>query len=184
MSTSDTTLDTSLACDIRMNSALPAELQSRYQDPGVIRQLLAQTRTIAIVGLSKDPQRPSHFVASYLQYEGYRIIPVNPTADEILGERSYPNLLSIPEPVDLVDIFRPPSACVEIVQQAIVIQAKAVWMQLRIVNLEAAQMAVDAGLQVVVDRCVKIEHGRYSGSLHWVGMNTELITARKARRFF
>jgi uncharacterized protein len=176
--------DTSLACDIRLNSVLPAELARKYQEPALIRRLLAETRTIAVVGLSKDSQRPSHFVASYLQYEGYRIIPVNPTADEILGERAYPDLTSIPEPVDLVDIFRPAPACVEIVQQAIAIGAKAVWFQLRIINLEAARLAEEAGLAVVMDRCIKIEHGRYNGSLHWVGMNTEIITARKARRFF
>lgn len=176
--------DNTLACDIRMNSVLPPDLQPKYQEPALIRSILAQTRTIAIVGLSKDPQRPSYFVASYLKHEGYRIIPVNPSAAEILGERSYPDLLSIPEPVDLVDIFRPAAACVEIVQQAIDIEAKAVWLQLRIVNLEAARQAEEAGLRVVMDRCVKMEHGRYNGSLHWVGMNTELITARKARRFF
>src|SRR5690606_28321818 len=103
-----------LACDIRLNSVLTPEQQSRYQDPAMIRNLLADTRTIAVVGLSKDPQRPSYFVASYLKYEGYRVIPVNPTADEILGERCYPDLLSIPEPVDLVDIFRPAPATPEI----------------------------------------------------------------------
>lgn len=174
----------SLVCDIRMNSVLPAELQSKYQDPQRIRHLLAETRTIAMVGLSKDPQRPSYFVGSYLKYEGYKVIPVNPTADEILGERSYPDLLSIPGPVDLVDIFRPAPACLEIVQQAIEKRAKAIWMQLRIVNLEAARLAEEAGLEVIIDRCIKMEHGRYNGSLHWVGMNTELVTARKARRFF
>jgi predicted CoA-binding protein len=178
------TQDSALACEIRFNSVLPPELQRRYQDPALIRSILAETRTVAMVGLSKDPQRPSYFVASYLNYEGYRIIPVNPTAPEILGERSYPNLQSIPEPVDLVDIFRPAAACVEIVEQAIAIKAKAVWMQLRIVNLGAAQRAEGAGLQVVMDRCIKMEHGRYNGSLHWVGMNTEIVTARKARRFF
>lgn len=174
----------SLVCDIRMNSVLPPELQAKYQDPNRIRRILADTRTIAIVGLSKDSQRPSYFVGSYLNYEGYEVIPVNPTADEILGKRAYPDLLSIPGPVDLVDIFRPPAACVEIVQQAIQKQAKAVWLQLRIINLEAAKLAEDAGLDVIVDRCIKIEHGRYNGSLHWVGMNTELVTARKARRYF
>ncbi len=176
--------NTSLACDIRMNSVLPPALQEQYQNPVLIRSMLANTKTIAVVGLSKDPQRPSYFVASYLQYEGYRVIPVNPTATEILGERCYPDLLSIPEPVDMVDIFRPAAACIEIVQQAIAKQAKSIWMQLRIVNLEAAKLAEAAGLQVVIDRCVKMEHGRYSGSLHWVGMNTEIVTARKARRFF
>ncbi|MEZ4861617.1 MAG: CoA-binding protein [Caldilineaceae bacterium] len=175
---------TSLVCDIRMNSVLTPEQQAQYQNPATIRRILADTKTIAMVGLSKDPQRPSYFVASYLKYEGYRVIPVNPTADEILGERAYPDLLSVAEPVDLVDIFRPAPACDEIVEQAIAIGAKAVWMQLRIVNLNAAKRAEAAGLDVIIDRCVKMEHGRYNGSLHWVGMNTEIVTAKKARRFF
>jgi hypothetical protein len=178
------TSDNTLAGDVRLNSVLPPELQARYQDPGQIRKILADTKTIAVVGLSKDPQRPSYFVASYLKYEGYRIIPVNPTADEILGERCYPDLPSIPEPVDLVNVFRPPAACPEIAQGAIAIHAKALWLQLRIVNLTAAQLAEAAGLTVIMDRCIKIEHGRYTGSLHWVGMNTEIVTARKARRLF
>jgi uncharacterized protein len=175
---------TSLVCDIRMNSILPPALRPKYQNPDLIRDLLADTHTIAMVGLSKDPQRPSYFVASYLKYEGYRVIPVNPTASEILGERCYPDLLSIPDPVDMVDIFRPAQVCPEIVEQAIAKKAKSVWLQLRIFHLEAAQQAEAAGLQVVMDRCVKMEHGRYNGSLHWVGMNTEIISARKARRFF
>lgn len=175
---------TSLVCDIRLNSILPPELRPKYQNPDLIRNLLADTRTIAMVGLSKDSQRPSYFVASYLKYEGYRVIPVNPTASEILGERCYPDLLSIPEPVDMVDIFRPAAACPEIVEQAIASHAQSIWMQLRIFHLAAAQRAEAAGLQVVMDRCVKMEHGRYNGSLHWVGMNTEIISARKARRFF
>ena len=174
----------SLVCDIRMNSVLPPELQAKYQDPQRIRQILADTRTIAMVGLSKDSQHPNYFVGSYFKYEGYKIILVNPTAAEILGEHAYPDLLSVPGPIELVDMFRPPAACVEIVQQAIEKRVKAIWMQLRIVNLEAAKLAEATGLKVVIDRCVKMEHGRYSGSLHWVGMNTEIITARKARRFF
>lgn len=177
-------LGSSLASDPTLNSVLTPEQQRLYQDQGVIRTMLATSKTIAMVGLSPNTQRPSHFVASYLQYEGYRIIPVNPRADKILGEKSYPDLLSIPDPVDMVDIFRRPEECDEIVEQAIAIGAKSVWLQLQVVNETAAQMALDAGLQVVMDRCVKMEHGRYNGSLHWVGMNTEIITARRARRFF
>jgi predicted CoA-binding protein len=118
-----------------------------------------------------------------LQYEGYRIIPVNPRATEILGEKAYPDLLSIPEPVDMVDVFRSADECPAIAEQAVAIGAKGLWLQLRVISYEAAQIAEAGGLQVVMDRCVKMEHGRYNGSLHWVGMNTELITARKARRF-
>jgi predicted CoA-binding protein len=167
-----------------MNTVLSPELRATFQSPALIRKILGETKTIAMVGLSSNPQRPSYFVASYLKHEGYRIIPVNPTADTILGERSYADLLSIKEPVDMVDIFRRPAECTEVVRQAIAIQAKTVWLQLRVVNLEAARLAEAAGLQVVMDRCVKIEHGRYNGSLHWVGMNTEIVSARRAERFF
>ncbi len=173
-----------LSCDISLNSILPKHLQDRYQHPDLIRKILAESKTIALVGLSSDRQRPSFFVASYLQYEGYRIIPVNPKASTILGEKAYPDVRSIPEPVDLIDVFRRPEECEDIVRQAIEKKAKAVWFQLRIVNESAARLAETAGLRVVMDKCVKMEHGRYNGSLHWVGMNTEIITARKARRLY
>jgi predicted CoA-binding protein len=169
------------ACAITLNSALTPGQQRLYQDPLVIQRLLRDARTIAVVGLSTDPQRASWFVASYLKHEGYRVIPVNPKADRILGERAYPDLASIPEPVDLVDVFRPAAECLAIAQQAVAIRAKALWLQLRLVSLEAAEFAASNGLDVVVDRCVKMEHGRYGGRLHWAGMNTEIISARKAR---
>ncbi len=172
----------SVACAITLNSALTPEQQRLYQDPLVIQRILRDTRTIAIVGLSTDPQRASSFVASYLMKEGYRIIPVNPKADRILGERAYPDLASIPEPVDLVDVFRPAAECLSVAEQAVSIKARALWLQLRLVNLVAAEFASRGGLDVVLDRCVKMEHGRYSGRLHWGGMNTEIISARKARR--
>lgn len=174
----------SLVVDVSMNTILPEEERLKYQDPGTIRTILSTTRTIAIVGLSPKSERPSYFVGSYLKYEGYQFIPVNPRATEILGEKCYPDLLSIPEPVDMVVVFRQPEECLEIAQQAVQIGAKTLWLQLRIVNLEAAQLAREAGLNVVMDRCVKIEHGRYSGSLHWVGMNTEIISARRGQRYF
>jgi predicted CoA-binding protein len=170
-----------IACAVTLNSALTPEQQRLYQDPFVIQRLLREARTIAIVGLSTDPQRASWFVASYLKKEGYRIIPVNPGADRILGEKAYPDLASIPEPVDLVDVFRPAPECLSIAGQAVAIKAKALWLQLRLVNLEAAELASRNGLAVVLDRCVKMEHGRYCGRLHWGGMNTEIISARKAR---
>lgn len=173
----------SLASDVSMNTLLPEEVRDKYINPSLIRDVLSQTKIIAMVGLSPKKQRPSNFVASYLTYEGYRVIPVNPRATEIYGEKAYPDLLSIPDKVDLVNIFRRPEECVDIVKDAIQIGAKAVWLQLRVINLEAAQLAEEAGLKVVMDRCLKIEHGRYNGSLHWVGMNTEIITARKARRY-
>ena len=170
-----------LACAITLNSALTPEQQRLYQDPLVIQRLLREARTIAIVGLSSDPQRASWFVASYLKNEGYRIIPVNPKADAILGERAYPDLASIPDKVDMVDVFRPASECLAVARQAVAIGAGALWLQLRLVNIEAAELAAKSGLAGGGDRCVKMEHGRYFGRLHWAGMNTEIISARKAR---
>lgn len=170
------------ACAVTLNSSLTPEQQRRFQDPLVIQRLLREARTVAIVGLSTDPQRASWFVASYLQKAGYRVIPVNPKAGEILGEKCYPDLASIPEPVDLVDVFRPASECLAVARQAVAARAKALWLQLKLVNIEAAELAAAAGLEVVVDRCVKMEHGRYHGGLHFAGMNTEIVTARRSRR--
>jgi predicted CoA-binding protein len=169
-------------CSIDLNTTLTPEQRARYQDPDTIRELLDTSRTIAMVGLSSDRQKASYFVGSYLRYEGYRIVAVNPRGGQVLGEPCYPDLRSIPEKVDLVDVFRPASECLSIVEQAIEIGARAVWMQLRIIDFEAAEKAVAAGLKVVMDRCVKMEHGRYGGSLHWAGMNTEIISARKPAR--
>lgn len=163
---------------------LTAEERALYQHPDDIRHLLGTAHTIAMVGLSPKSERPSNFVASYLLSEGYKVIPVNPRVDEILGQRSYPDLKSIPEKVDIVDIFRQAAACDAITDEAIEIGAKAVWQQLSIINKAAAAKASAAGLTSIVDRCIKMEHGRYNGNLHWVGMNTEIITAKKARRFF
>lgn len=174
----------SLAVDVSMNSMLPEAERLKYQDPGMIRTILSTSKTVAIVGLSPKPERPSYFIGSYLVSEGYRVIPVNPRATEIFGQKAYPDLASIPEPVDVVNVFRQPEECVEVAQQAVAIHAKTLWLQLRIVNLEAARIAEEAGLRVIMDRCMKVEHGRYSGSLHWVGMNTELISARRGRRYF
>jgi len=175
-----------LSCDITLNSVLSPELQAKYQNPDLIRRVLRDTRTIAMVGLSSHAQKASHFVATYLQYEGYRVIPVNPHVDELLGEKAYPDLLSIPRDirVDLVDVFRPAIEAPDIARQAVKIGAKALWLQLRIVSPEAAEIAEEGGLDVVMDKCVKMEHGRYNGSLHWVGMNTEIITAKKSRRWY
>lgn len=173
---------TSIACDISMNTRLTPEERRLYQDAEVIRDLLHRASTVAIVGLSDKKERASNFVGSYLKSEGYKIIPVNPLKQEILGEKSYPDLKSIPMQVDIVDIFRRPDEIVPIVKEAIEIKAKAIWMQLGIVNREAAELARAAGLLVVMDRCMKMEHGRYSGALHWAGMNTEIVTAKKAGR--
>ncbi|CAN5435317.1 CoA-binding protein [soil metagenome] len=176
-------LGTSLSCDISMNTRLSADERNKYQNSDVIRKILNSSKTIAIVGLSDKKERASNFVGSYLKSEGYTIIPVNPLKQEILGEKCYPDLASIPVPVDIVDIFRRPDECVNVVKEAIAINAKAIVMQLGIVNREAAELAQANGLMVIMDRCLKMEHGRYNGNLHWAGMNTEIITAKKVSRF-
>ena len=140
--------------------------------------ILDRYRSIAMVGLSTNPYRPSYFAAMYLKAEGYTIIPVNPRADEILGRRCYGSLKQIPEPVEIVDIFRPAPAVPPIVEEAIEIGAKVVWMQLGVINYEAAERARDAGLQVVMDQCAKIEHARFFGGLHTLGLNTGVLSSR------
>ena len=175
-------LGSGASCAISLNTVLTPEQQALYQDQDTIREILGNARTIAIVGLSADRQKASYFVATYLKREGYRVIPVNPRGGTILGETVYPDLTSIPEKVDVVDVFRPAAELPDIVEQAIAIGAKAVWTQLKIINFEAAEKARTAGISVVMDKCVKMEHGRFSGSLHWAGMNTEIITARRANR--
>ena len=144
-----------------------------------LRRILREARTIAVVGLSANWFRPSYFAAKYMQDHGYRIIPVNPTYQEVLGQKCYPNLAAIPGPVDIVDCFRKPQEMIEIAHAAVAIRAKVLWMQLGIVNPEAAKIAVDAGLDVVMDRCVKIEHARILGGLNWAGVNTGVISARR-----
>ena len=173
-----------LACDLTLNSKLSPELRAKYQNTQVIRKVLGEARTIAMVGLSTNPQKASQFVATYLRYKGYRIVPVNPRETVIMGETCYPDLQSIPFPVDIVDVFRPPAACPDIARAAVEIGARVIWLQLTIASIEAAEIAEAGGLRVVMDRCLKMEHGRYDGSMHWVGMNTGIITAKKARRWF
>jgi len=144
-----------------------------------LRRILKTNHTIAVVGLSADWYRPSYFAAKYMQEHGFRIIPVNPKYDEILGEKCYPNLKAIPEPVDIVDVFRKPDDCVPIAQDAVAIGAKVLWLQLGVVNEEAARVAEAGGLEVVMDRCVKIEYARLFGGLGWFGVNTKVISARR-----
>ena len=145
-----------------------------------IKRILTENSTIAIVGLSAKWNRPSHFAAKYMREYGYKVIPVNPGYDEILGEKSYKSLLDIPEPVDIVDIFRRSKDVPPIVEDAIEIGAKVVWMQLTVVNEEAAQRARDAGLEVIMNRCVKIEHGRIFGGINYLGVNRRLISSKKS----
>ncbi len=142
-------------------------------------RILRENRTIAMVGLSSNPFRPSHFAAIYMLSEGYNVIPVNPREQEILGRRCYSSLRDIPEKVDMVDIFRDPGAVPPIVEEAIAIGAKVIWMQLGVINELAAQRARAAGLEVVMDACVKIEHARFFGGLSTIGLNTGVITAKR-----
>jgi predicted CoA-binding protein len=148
-----------------------------------LRRILTRSRTIAVVGLSANWYRPSYFAAKYMRDHDYRVIPVNPTYDEVMGERCYPDLPSANEgaavPIDIVDCFRQPSEIPPIARDAIAIGAKVLWMQLGIRNDEAAQLASDAGLDVVMNRCVKIEHARLMGGLNWAGVNTGVISARR-----
>ena len=146
--------------------------------PG-IRRILKENRTVAMVGLSEKWFRPSHFAAKYLQIHGYRVIPVTPTYDEILGEKCYPSLLELPEPVDVVDCFRKTEEIPALAEQAIKIGARVLWMQLGIVNEEAAKLASDAGLDVVMNRCMKIEYARLFGGLNFVGVNTKVISGKR-----
>ncbi|HWE64196.1 MAG TPA: CoA-binding protein [Chloroflexota bacterium] len=148
-----------------------------------IRRLLTRARNVAIVGLSADERRPSYFVAIYLKAEGYRIFPVNPryAGGAILGRPVFASLRDIPEHIDVVDIFRKPSEVPPIVEDAIAIGADAVWMQLSVINEEAARRARAAGLLVVMDRCMKVEHGRHLGKMKHMGFSTGIISARRGR---
>ena len=150
-----------------------------YQDPQVIQAIIHRSRTIAIVGLSSNELRPSHFVGFYLQRHGYHVIPVNPRESEILGEICYPSLNDIPEPVDVVDVFRAPAAVPEIARDAVAIGAKSLWLQFEVISPEGAEIAAAGGLQVVMDRCLKIEHARYRGKMHVLGFDTGVISATR-----
>jgi predicted CoA-binding protein len=149
-------------------------------DSDKLRRILKGSRTIAVVGLSAQWHRPSFFAAKYMQEHGYRVIPVNPTYPEILGEKSYKSLADIPEKVDVVDCFRKSAEIPMLAEEAIAIGAKVLWMQLGVENAAARARAEAAGLEVVENRCVKIEHGRFFGGLGWAGVNTKVISAKRA----
>lgn len=151
-------------------------------DIGSLRRILSENRVLAIVGLSANWSRPSHFAAKYMLEHGYRVIPVNPQYAEVLGQKCYATLGDIPEKVDLVDVFRRTEEVMPIAEQAIAIGARVFWQQLGVRNEAAAARARAAGLEAVMDRCVKIEHGRLFGGLNWVGVNTRVISARRPRR--
>lgn len=150
-------------------------------DNQAIRNILDSYKTIAMVGLSGNWYRPSFFAAKYLLEHGFQVIPVNPNYQEILGQKCYPDLASIPQQVDIVDLFQRSDQVLQFVQPAIDRQAKVLWLQLGIVNDVAAAQAEGAGLQVVMDRCMKIEYARLFGGLNWMGVNTGIISAKRPR---
>ena len=150
----------------------------QYQDPKVIKAAL-QERHVAVVGLSSNHLRASNFVGYYLQRHGYQMVPVNPRETEILSEHCYPSLTAIPEAVGVVDVFRDPAAVPDIAREAVAVGAKFLWLQFGVISPEGVAIAETGGLQVIMDRCMKIEHARYLGRMHWLGFNTEQITAQR-----
>ncbi len=152
---------------------------NKYQDPMVIREILHTAHTIAIVGLSSNPLRPSNFVGFYLQRHGYRVVPVNPNESEALGEKAYASLSDIPFHVDVVDVFRAPQFVPPIAEEAVRIGAGALWLQFGVISSEGARIAEQGGLKVVVDRCMKVEHARNMGRMHWLGFNTGMVAAQR-----
>ena len=151
-------------------------------DIPTLRRILARDRTIAVVGLSAEWHRPSHFAAKYLQEHGYRIVPVNPRYPEILGETSYPRLEDIPFPANMVDVFRKAGEIPAVARSAVAIGAKTLWQQLGLMSEEADRIATEGGLDSVWDRCVKIEHARLFGGLNWAGVNTQVISAHRPKQ--
>jgi len=150
-------------------------------DPIARLRILRESESVALVGVSANPLRSSNFVATYLLRTPYRIYPVNPNYDRVLGLQCYPSLADLPEPPDVVDCFRRPEDLIGVVKEAIDVGAKTVWFQLGLRNDEAARMAIDAGLHVVQDRCLKIEHARFAGGLHLAGFDTGVISSKRRR---
>ena len=161
-------------------SDAPAFDLARYQDPIAIQRVLHHARTIAIVGLSRNELRASFFVGYYLKRHGYRVIPVNPREPEVLGERSFASLIDVPVPVDIVNVFRAPDALPGIADEAVRIKAGSLWCQFGVINAEGARIAEAGGVTVIMDRCLKVEHARYAGRMHWLGFNTHRITSVRA----
>ncbi|MEP7156275.1 MAG: CoA-binding protein [Betaproteobacteria bacterium] len=148
-------------------------------DIATLRRILKTNHVVAVVGLSANWWRPSFFVAKYLIDHGYRVIPVNPAYQEVLGQKCYPSLKDVPEKIDIVDCFRKSAEILPLAQDAVDIGAKCLWMQLGVINQDAAALATKAGLDVVMDRCIKIEHGRLFGGLNYAGVNTRVISAKR-----
>jgi hypothetical protein len=150
-----------------------------YQDPFTIQSIINRAKTIAIVGLSPNELRASYFVGYYLRRHGFQVIPVNPREESILGVRSYPSLSDVPDAIDVVDVFRAPDAVPGIAEEAVAAGAGALWLQYGVISPEGARIATDGGLDVVMDRCLKVEHARYLGRMHWLGFNTGEITSSR-----
>ena len=150
---------------------------SRYQDPLIIQRAIHGAKTVAIVGLSRNHLRSSYFVGFYLRRHGYRIIPVNPRETEVLGEKSFKSLADVPVHVDIVNVFRAPDALPDIAREAVAIGASNLWCQFTVINEAGGRIAEDGGLSVIMDRCIKVEHARYVGRMHWLGFNTQRITS-------
>jgi uncharacterized protein len=155
---------------------MPFDLK-QYQDPLTIQRALHGARTIAVVGLSNNHLRASYFVGFYLKRHGYRVIPVNPRETEILGEKSFARLSDVSVPIDIVNVFRAPEALPAIAREAVAIGAKNLWCQFSVINEEGARIAEAGGVSVIMDRCIKVEHARYDGRMHWLGFNTQRITS-------
>lgn len=152
---------------------------SEFQDPATIRRLIQSGRTVAVVGLSGNELRASNFVGYYLKRHGYRVIPVNPNEESVLGERSYATLGDVPVSIDIVDVFRNSAAVPELAREAVAAGAGALWLQFGVISEEGARIARDGGLDVVMDRCLKVEHARYLGQMHWLGMNSGVVSGRR-----
>ena len=148
-----------------------------FQDPHTILELILNARTVALVGLSRNELRASHFVGYYLQRHGYRVIPVNPRESEIFGEKSFASLVDVPVSVDIVNVFRAPEAVPGIAREAVAIGATSLWCQFSVISEEGGRIAEAGGLAVIMDRCIKVEHARYAGRMHWLGFNTQRITS-------
>ena len=153
---------------------------NEFQDRRTMQEIVLNAHTVAIVGLSASELRASNFVGYYLKRHGYRVIPVNPREAEILGEPCFPSLHDIPEPVDVVNVFRASDAVPDIARDAVAIGASNLWCQFGVISTEGIRIAEDGGLSVVADRCIKIEHARYAGRMHWLGFNTHRITSVRA----
>lgn len=149
----------------------------RYQDALTIQRVLNNARTIAVVGLSRNELRASYFVGYYLKRHGYRVVPVNPRESEILGEKCFGSLLDVPGQIDVVNVFRTPDAVPAIAEEAVQKGARNLWCQFTVISEEGARIAEAGGVSVVMDRCIKVEHARYVGRMHWLGFNTEIITS-------